>query len=413
MEQHLVPMEFTRIKGAYSTLRKFPPLGKIRLGMKVKNRQGVEYPVETAHFVAPPEVQRVYGEEATELDVMFYSDDETKVFVQKYAMYGSGSGLKCHGDGERAARYNEHLGQWVPQQCPCPHLRSDENPKGQCGPVSHLMVMLPKVNLGGCYQITTRSFHATVGINSSLDLIRALAGRIALVPLKLRRVPTEIQKDGRKQTHYILTLTLDATLPQLAELRQHPEALLIPAQYQIEAPIDINPATDPVDIDESEMPESEMIDAADLADMTDEQMADIQSKLQQAQPVSPTAAKRAVPLHPPSFIAPPMAKIPTNKELAKAVAPPAPPAPTPSPVAAKQDLRSNLKPIDPSIWQDIITAIDDAPNLRNLKEQVKKGMKINSLHLIPAGQHEFLRRFREEGARLGYAEQITQLLSSQ
>jgi hypothetical protein len=206
-------MKFTRIKGDYSQVRRLPRLGKIRLGLKVRNQAGKEYPTETEHFVCPPEVTAVYGEEPTELEVMLPSDNPEEVFVQKYAMYGAGAGLKCHGNGEQAERYNEQTKSWGIIQCPCSNLKSDENPKGACTPQSHLMVMLPKVSMGGCYQITTRSFHATVGINSSLDLIRALAGRIALVPLKLRRVPTVTQYNGSKKTHYILNLILDASLP--------------------------------------------------------------------------------------------------------------------------------------------------------------------------------------------------------
>ena len=273
-------MKFTRIKGDYSEVRRLPRLGKIRLGLKARNQAGKEYPTETEHFVCPDEVMAVYGETPTELDVMLPSDDPESVFVQKYAMYGAGAGLKCHGNGEQAERYNEQTRAWEPMACPCPNLKSDANPRGACTAQSHLMVMLPKVSMGGCYQITTRSFHATVGINSSLDLIRALAGRIALVPLKLRRVPTTTQKDGKKATHYILNLILDASLPQIADLRQNPEHLLIPARYQIEGPVDINPASDPVDIEVQG--EDGGIDAAELAEMSDSRIDDLQRQLNEA-----------------------------------------------------------------------------------------------------------------------------------
>lgn len=258
-------MKFTRIKGDYSQVRRLPRLGKIRLGLKAQTQTGKTYPTEVDYLVCPPEVEQVYGEKPTELDVMLPSDNPEEVFVQKYAMYGAGSGLKCHGNGEQAERYNEQTKNWDMVPCTCPNLKSDENPRGACTPQSHLMVMLPKVSMGGCYQITTRSFHATVGINSSLDLIRALAGRIALVPLKLRRVPTVTQYNGSKKTHYILNLILDASLPQIAELRQNPEHLLIPARYQIEGPIDTNPEADPVDV----VVQDTVVDAEALAKMVE------------------------------------------------------------------------------------------------------------------------------------------------
>lgn len=374
-------MKFTRIKGDYSTVRRLPRLGKIRLGLKVKNQAGKEYPTETEHFVCPEEVEAVYGEDPIELDVMLPSDNPEEVFVQKYAMYGAGAGLKCHGDGEQAERYNEQTKQWDVMACPCPFLKTDSNPKGTCTPQSHLMVMLPKVSMGGCYQITTRSFHATVGINSSLDLIRALAGRIALVPLKLRRVPTATQKDGKKATHYILNLILDASLPQIAELRQNPEHLLIPARYQIEGPQDINPASDPVDIEVQDHTE---IDAAELADMSDEKMEDLRRKMDggfgsKAQPAK--SEEKA------------FEKTPEKQKEAPA-----------------NDIRGNQRELQPGEWDLIVDAIDNNPDLRDIKEKVKTGMKIKSLNLIPAGQHEFLRRFREMAETAGYARQVRAIL---
>lgn len=356
-------MKFTRIKGDYSQVRRLPRLGKIRLGLKVQNQKGATFPKETEHFIVPPEVEAVYGEAPIELDVMLPSDDPEQVFVQKYAMYGSGSGLRCHGDGERAERYNEQTKQWESMSCPCPFLKSDENPKGACTPQSHLMVMLPKVSMGGCFQITTRSFHATVGINSSLDLIRALAGRIALVPLKLRRVPTVTQYNGTKKTHYILNLILDASLSQIAELRQNPEHLLIPARYQIEGPVDSNPESDPVDLVTTEP--TETIDAEALASMSDAEMARIQEEMQKKAAPVETATKPAA-------------------------------ASVPADISEKD-------------WNEAITQIDEHPFMRDLKETVKAGMKVKTLKLTAPGKQEFIRRFKALCDQEGFATACSQI----
>lgn len=358
-------MKFTRIKGDYSEVRRLPRLGKIRLGLKVQNQAGKEYPKETEFFVCPPEVEEVYGENPTELDVMLPSDNPEEVFVQKYAMYGKGAGLKCHGNGEQAERYNDKTKQWEPMACPCPFLKSDANPAGTCTPQSHLMVMLPKVSMGGCWQITTRSFHATVGINSSLDLIRALAGRIALVPLKLRRVPTVTQYGGTKKTHYILNLILDASLQQIAELRQNPEHLLIPARYQIEGPVDVNPESDPVDLVTDEPDET--VDAAALANMSDAEMARIQEEM----------AKKAKPVETP-----------------------------------KTATVNGTVDIPEEDWNAAISAIDDHPFLRDLKETVKAGMKVKTLKLTAPGKQEFIKRFKALCDQEGFATACNQIFSA-
>jgi hypothetical protein len=371
-------MKFTRIKGDYSQVRRLPRLGKIRLGLKVRNQAGKEYPTETEHFVCPPEVTAVYGEEPTELEVMLPSDDPEQVFVQKYAMYGAGAGLKCHGNGEQAERYNEQTKQWDVTPCTCPNLKSDENPRGACTPQSHLMVMLPKVSMGGCYQITTRSFHATVGINSSLDLIRALAGRIALVPLKLRRVPTVTQYNGTKKTHYILNLILDASLPQIAELRQNPEHLLIPSRYQIEGPVDISPESDPVDVvlGHGSATDTLTIDAETLANMSDAEM-DRLKQLMDKKPVehvSPQVKPVSEFMKPPNDAAPP-----TTSEISE------------------------------ENWNEAIRAIEEDPNLRVLKELVKSNMKIKGMKLVEKGKREFIRQFTIECEKEGLGAAVSRI----
>ncbi len=373
-------MKFTRIKGDYSQVRRLPRLGKIRLGLKAQNQAGKTYPTEVDYLVCPPEVEQVYGERPTELDVMLPSDNPEEVFVQKYAMYGAGSGLKCHGNGEQAERYNEQTKSWDIIRCTCPNLKTDENPRGACTPQSHLMVMLPKVSMGGCYQITTRSFHATVGINSSLDLIRALAGRIALVPLKLRRVPTVTQYNGTKKTHYILNLILDASLPQIAELRQNPEHLLIPARYQIEGPIDTNPEADPVDV----VVQDTVVDAEALANMSDEEMERLRDKMNQ-KPVEQDGASvnKGVAVHDPSESVMP-------SKTSDAASP-------------------KTGEISEADWSAAVNAIEEDPNLRVLKDLVKVNMKIKTMKLVEKGKREFIRQFRIECEKEGLLGQFRQL----
>ena len=254
---------FTRIKGRYSEARILPRIGRIRLGIKVKSSKGTEYPKETEYFVVPPEVAAVYDEKPTELDVMFPLDDEEIVFPQKLAMYGLGAGLKCHGNGEEALCRGGD-GEWKEVSCPCDQFKTAANPRGQCTEVSSLMVMLPRVSMGGCYQINTGSEISTKNVNSSIDLIRAVVGRISLVPLKLRRVPTETHHDGGRQTHYTLSLVLDGNAEQI---RKSLSAMTIANRYQIEAPTDDNPELDPTD--KSHEIESQIFPRTELAETRD------------------------------------------------------------------------------------------------------------------------------------------------
>ncbi len=222
----------TEIKGL-NTRRRLPRLGKIRLGKKsVSKKSGKEYPVETSYFVVPPEVAKVYGDEPTELDVLFPVEERSVIAPYAYEFYGSGKGLKRICDGEVAWQMNEKTGEMEQKECTC------EVPgQGECKARMHLMVMLPKVNVGGVYQIDTGSVNSIIDINSSIDWARSVAGRVAMVPLKLKREPRETHHGGKKQTHYTLRLVLDQV-----KLTEHGPAPR--ADFTLAPPIHENPAKD-------------------------------------------------------------------------------------------------------------------------------------------------------------------------
>src|SRR3990167_4080576 len=243
---------YSRIKGL-SDIRRLTRLGKIRLGIKKLAKSGKEYPAEVSWFVVPPEVAAVYGEKPTELDVMFPTEDEHMVFPQAYKWYVS-NGLRCKGDGETAMRRfadlakgersivengaDEHQeNDLVRVACPCSLLES-----GECSQAANLMLFLPKVSLGGVYQIDTGSFHNIVRINSAIDLVRSVAGHISLVPLKLIRQAEELQYEGKKATHYLLQLILNANLQEVAQMRDNSRLVIARAdRLMLPAPVEDGP----------------------------------------------------------------------------------------------------------------------------------------------------------------------------
>jgi len=242
----------TRIKGL-SDRRRLPRLGSIRLGTKKKSaKTGNEYPSETDYFVCPPEVMEIYGETPKELDVMVPLNDLDAVFPTAYKYWGSSSGLKCQGDGETAFKVNPETKEMESIKCPCDLLEA-----GKCKQTATLMVMLPKVSVGGIYQIRSSSFNSIIDIQSGLDYVSALLGRFSMVPLKLRRVKIETHHEGKKQNHYTLQIVFDADITTLNALRSDTQRVLEHPRYQLPAPADSNPELDPVDIVEDEETQSE------------------------------------------------------------------------------------------------------------------------------------------------------------
>jgi hypothetical protein len=399
-------MKFTRLTadvGNVSSMVKLKRLGKIRLGIKKKSANtGKEFPSETEHFICPPEVEAVYGDTPTELDAMFASNDPEEVYTEKLALYGSGSGLRCHGNGVTAERKNE-AGQWEGRKCPCEFLKTEQFPKGQCTPQAHLMVMLPKISMWGCYQITTRSLYARAGILASLKQLQDTIGRIAYIPLKLNRVPQEITHGDSKKTHYIVGFVPALTLPQIIELRSKPELMVLPAQYQIEGPVDTNPEDDPVDM---VVDREDGVDAEKLADMDDAQLAEVQAKLRDQAAKKPTTIKPT----PQQTPGPSASTLPGQAVASGTPVKSEAPAIQPNGTAIQGSLelpaptRLGTHEIPASQWAEVVAYVDADMDLHTLKEDWKTENKCAQvIRLTARGQQHLIHYLREQaGAAFPY-----------
>ena len=80
--------------------RRLPRLGKIRTGIKAVNSRGVEYPKAVDYLVCPPEVQEVFGERPTEIEVMLPTESEMEVAP----------------DGRKRVVHVPHLQPYIPRR---------------------------------------------------------------------------------------------------------------------------------------------------------------------------------------------------------------------------------------------------------------------------------------------------------
>ena len=229
--------QFNRVKGI-SEKRRLPRLGKIRLGVKKISSKGKEYPAEVDYFVCPPEVQKVFGEQPKELEIMFPINEVESIFPQSYTFYGSSKGVKCKGDGEHAMERENGDGKWIEKTCPCEKLDNG------CSLSGHLMFMIPSVSVGGVFQLDTGSYNTTVDINSGLDYVSAMVGRFSMIPLILKRLPRVTYGAGSKQTHYCLQIELRIPLERLNEIRQDTNRVITTVQYALPPAEDENPVFD-------------------------------------------------------------------------------------------------------------------------------------------------------------------------
>ncbi len=214
-------MKFMRIKGEDKpqNIIRLPRLGKIRLGIKKVAQSGKEYPVEVDYFVVPDELKSKFGEKPKTLPVMIAVEDEEKSLRQYYACYGSSQKIKCQGDGEFAERRDDK-GKIFQVTCPSPP-DCDFAKQFKCHARIDIMLVLPDVNMGGCYQLSSGSVNTDIDLRSGLEMARYLFGRISWVPMMITREERKIPdpETGKMQTHWPVRLYPTATVSEVNQIR--------------------------------------------------------------------------------------------------------------------------------------------------------------------------------------------------
>ncbi len=249
-------IEDMAIKGL-SEVRRLPRLGKIRLGIKkTKTRDNgttVDYPAEVDYFIFDPqtpsemenkkicdEAIRLYGEKPKSLQIMFPVANPDVYFPQFYKRYGSGTSLKCKGDGETAICGTDEFAVGLEKigkdELGIPKVRCLGREciyykKKECSEVGVLQVLLPDLPGAGVWQITTGSYHSIVNLNSCIDFIKSVCGRAHMLPLTLERREQETAHEGKKSKHHIMHINMDFKLADLQKF-----ALIQPEKMMLELP---------------------------------------------------------------------------------------------------------------------------------------------------------------------------------
>ncbi len=211
-----------------SNVRQMPRLGKIRTGVKVPNKNSPgEHPEAVDYFVLHEDIAGLFDEKPKSLPIMFPVEDDTKFASQFYKCYSSFRGLVCKGDGENCSRLidtksgdfaHRDTVETARRELPCPGRECPMYQQKKCKEVMNLQFLLPSVPGLGVWQLDTGSYHSIVAVNSAVELIRSICGRISMIPLKLTIEPKEVSPDGKKKTVNILQIRADVTLAEIQRL---------------------------------------------------------------------------------------------------------------------------------------------------------------------------------------------------
>ena len=237
------------IKGL-SENRRLIRIGKIHLGIKVKNKNGVEYPRATDYFVCPPEVQEVYGEQPDRLDIIIPVEDDEMWCHQYYRQYSRTRGLVCKGTGETCNRkldpqtgaiVTRDSKDYVWKEMDCAGRECPDYQAKKCQETMNLQFLLPRVPGLGVWQIDTGSINSIRNINDNAAMLRAVCDRVSWIPLTLTLEPKEVVNpdDGKKKVVRCLNLRHDKGLLEILAARDKPRtALLIPMPAEDQEPLD-------------------------------------------------------------------------------------------------------------------------------------------------------------------------------
>lgn len=232
--------------------RRLPRLGKVRLGEMAEGKRG-PYPSATDHFIFDeqvPELLKHFGDNCTEIPIIFPSDDEDVFFPTARASYKrSGLFCKCD-DGETAKRIwvpptkdskgDTHGAEFVKQtgldledgemfELPCQGEHCPYMQAKQCKNLGRLLFMVPDVPRLGVYEIATTSYNSITNVLAIVRWVRDMVGTVAGVPFFLLLKPQQVQPDGKAKTVYVLNLEFRGSLVDLkragAALSASPGAL--------------------------------------------------------------------------------------------------------------------------------------------------------------------------------------------
>ncbi len=236
-----------------SDVRRMPRIGKVRLGIKVEPEGKNPYPRATDYFVVPDEIKKIVGDMPKKLNIMFPTEKADEFAQQWLRCYSFTQGLVCKGDGSTAVRKidvengdiaRHTTAEWVFKEWGCDPNTCEQYSEKQCRRVMNLLFLIPDVPGLGVWQLDTTSFYSIVNVNSCVDLIKRLCGRISFIPLTLSLEPQIVEPPGiKKKTVHILQIRSDVKLAEIQKLgRVAPEVIMLPALAEEEAPGDLFPA---------------------------------------------------------------------------------------------------------------------------------------------------------------------------
>lgn len=198
-----------------------PLLGRLKVGMKVKNDKGKEYPTSIDYFRATgkyaPVFHQVYGEKPSKVQLVFFSNDPKDVCSERYVVRDQAGKLLAEGDGQSWRVWSPKAADYVFVPKPgddavtlekIEEIYCNEKMKGKLSielNLSFILLKLPSVL--GMWQLSTRGSKSSIpAIRSTFDRVKEMAGFVTNIPFDLLVEKVKGNRPGASTVFPVISL---------------------------------------------------------------------------------------------------------------------------------------------------------------------------------------------------------------
>lgn len=212
-----------------------PIIGKIKVGIKEKSRNGTEYPKSVDYFVACGKYAALfnaaYGEKPQTIQIVFPDDNAENVCSERYEYRDDKGALIASGDGETFNVWNgkeyvtllasdyPNLMQSIQQRYPRRHGRQDGD---NWDIVLTITFIIPFVRgVGGVWQFTTKGAASTIpNIRNTFDAMLEQRGKVRGVIFDLSVQFAKSQKPGINSRYPVVTIVPNESEANLKKIKE-------------------------------------------------------------------------------------------------------------------------------------------------------------------------------------------------
>lgn len=209
---------------------RLPVLGKIKVGEKVVNKNGKEYPTSTDYFISKGKYEElfreVYGEKPNRIQIVFISDKIKDVCDESYQFRDAQGRLLAEGDGFKWKAFNSKSDKYDYGVSASLEEMQDTFKGATLSTTLTLRFLLPKIRgVFGAWQFTTKGVHSSIpAIRDTFDNVQMTAGTVINIPFDLIVEKVTSQKPGAKSVFPVVSLIPNLSQENLEMLSEFVES---------------------------------------------------------------------------------------------------------------------------------------------------------------------------------------------